>query len=49
MIINATALLSINPNPTKEEIIQAMNHNLCRCASYVNIIEAIMSLAETKD
>jgi aerobic-type carbon monoxide dehydrogenase small subunit (CoxS/CutS family) len=49
MIISATALLSINPNPTKEEIIQAMDHNLCRCASYVNIIEAIMSLVNDKD
>jgi nicotinate dehydrogenase subunit A len=49
MIINATALLSINPNPTKEEIIQAMDHNLCRCACYVNIIEAIQSLSGHKD
>jgi carbon-monoxide dehydrogenase small subunit len=49
MIISATALLSLNPNPTKEEVIQAMDHNLCRCGSYVNIIEAIMSLADNKD
>lgn len=49
MIINATALLSINPNPTREEIIEAMNHNLCRCGSYVNILEAIMSLVKNKD
>jgi carbon-monoxide dehydrogenase small subunit len=49
MIIRATALLSINPNPTKEEIVQAMDFNLCRCGSYVNIIEAILSLAENKD
>jgi aerobic-type carbon monoxide dehydrogenase small subunit (CoxS/CutS family) len=49
MIINATALLSINPNPSKEEIIKAMNHNLCRCGSYLNIIEAIMSLANNED
>lgn len=45
MIINATALLVSNPNPTKEEIIASMDHNLCRCGSYVNVIEAIMSLA----
>ena len=45
-IITATALLALNPNPTREEIIAAMNHNLCRCGSYPNIIEAIMSVAQ---
>ena len=46
MIINATALLALNPNPSKDEIIEAMNHNLCRCGSYANIIEAIQSVAK---
>jgi aerobic-type carbon monoxide dehydrogenase small subunit (CoxS/CutS family) len=41
MIITATALLARNPNPSREEIIQAMDYNLCRCGSYINIIEAI--------
>ncbi len=41
MIVTATALLSSNPNPTTGEIVSAMNDNLCRCASYPNIIEAI--------
>jgi aerobic-type carbon monoxide dehydrogenase small subunit (CoxS/CutS family) len=49
MLITATALLSINPNPSKEEIIQAMNYNLCRCGSYINILEAIMFLVDNKD
>ncbi len=44
MIITATALLAHNPHPTREEIIQAMDYNLCRCGSYVNIIEAIESV-----
>ena len=43
MIITATALLARNPNPSREEIVQAMDHNLCRCGSYLNIIEAIES------
>ena len=30
-----------NPNPTREEIITAMDANLCRCGSYNRIIEAI--------
>jgi aerobic-type carbon monoxide dehydrogenase small subunit (CoxS/CutS family) len=44
MIITVTALLAHNPNPTREEIIAAMDNNLCRCGSYLNIIEAIESL-----
>ena len=46
MIITATALLLKNPNPTREEIIRAMDGNLCRCGSYLNVIEAIESVAE---
>ncbi len=44
MILTATALLAQNPNPTREEIVAAMDNNLCRCGSYLNIIEAIQSL-----
>ena len=46
MIITATALLARNPNPTRAEIIEAMDHNLCRCSVYTNIIEAIQSVVE---
>jgi isoquinoline 1-oxidoreductase alpha subunit len=46
MIITAAALLAHNPHPTREEIIQAMDHNLCRCGSYVSIIEASESVIE---
>ncbi|GGK38258.1 MULTISPECIES: (2Fe-2S)-binding protein [Flavobacteriaceae] len=41
MIMNAYGLLLKNPNPTREEIITAMDTNLCRCGSYGRIIEAI--------
>jgi len=44
MIINATALLNFNPNPTREEITAALDNNLCRCGSHLNVIEAIMSV-----
>jgi aerobic-type carbon monoxide dehydrogenase small subunit (CoxS/CutS family) len=44
MIITATALLAKNPNPSREEIIEAMDNNLCRCGSYLKIIEAIQSV-----
>jgi carbon-monoxide dehydrogenase small subunit len=49
MIVTATALLERNPNPTREEIIEAMDHNLCRCGSYINIIEAIESFIKERD
>ena len=41
MIMNAYGLLLKNPNPNRNEIITAMEANLCRCGSYGRIIEAI--------
>jgi aerobic-type carbon monoxide dehydrogenase small subunit (CoxS/CutS family) len=41
MIMNATALLMKNPKPTKQEIIEGMEDNLCRCGAHVRIIKAI--------
>jgi carbon-monoxide dehydrogenase small subunit len=41
MIMNATALLMKNPKPTKQDIIQGMEDNLCRCGAHVRIIKAI--------
>jgi aerobic-type carbon monoxide dehydrogenase small subunit (CoxS/CutS family) len=46
MIVTATSLLKFNPDPTEKEIIEAMDHNLCRCGAYKNIIEAIMSVTK---
>jgi len=47
MIVTAEALLRSNPHPNREEIIAAMDDNLCRCASYPSIIEAIESVASS--
>jgi aerobic-type carbon monoxide dehydrogenase small subunit (CoxS/CutS family) len=44
MVIAATALLAENPSPSREEIIEAMDNNLCRCGSYGNIIDAIQAV-----
>lgn len=41
MIINALALLKSNPKPTRKQIIEAMEDNLCRCGAHVRIIKAI--------
>ena len=40
-IMNAAALLAKTPNPTDEQITQAMNGNLCRCGTYERIRKAI--------
>ena len=45
MIISAHGLLRKNPQPTREEIIQGMEDNLCRCGGYVRIIQAIETAA----
>ena len=41
MILTAKRLLEENPRPTRDEIKLAMSGNLCRCGSYVKIVEAI--------
>lgn len=40
-IMTASAFLSENPNPSNEDIRNAMNGNICRCASYNSIEEAV--------
>jgi carbon-monoxide dehydrogenase small subunit len=46
MIMVATALLDHNPNPTQEEIVDAITGNFCRCTGYAPIVEAIQAAAE---
>ncbi len=45
MIMNAYGLLLKNPEPTRQEIIESMDGNLCRCGDYGRIIEAIQTAA----
>jgi len=45
MILAAKALLDSNPNPSEEEIREAISGNLCRCTGYVKIVEAIAAAA----
>ncbi|MDX1333153.1 MAG: (2Fe-2S)-binding protein [Robiginitalea sp.] len=40
-IMTAAALLERNPNPSSDEIREAMHGNLCRCASYQRIYQAV--------
>jgi len=45
-IMQAAALLSQNSDPSRQEIVEAMNGNLCRCASYFSIVDAVKRAAE---
>jgi aerobic-type carbon monoxide dehydrogenase small subunit (CoxS/CutS family) len=45
-IMSAVALVEKNSNPSEEEIIQAMEGNLCRCGTYTRIKQAINQAAE---
>ncbi len=46
MIMSAKALLDSNPNPSDEEIREALQGNLCRCTGYVQIVEAVKRVAK---
>jgi aerobic carbon-monoxide dehydrogenase small subunit len=46
MILVAHALLADNPSPTREEIVEAISGNICRCTGYAQIVEAISLAAE---
>jgi len=48
MILAAYSLLLKNPQPTREEIIGAMEENLCRCGAHTRIIDAIQTTAHVK-
>ena len=41
LAITARALLNQNPQPTTDEIREAVSGNICRCTGYVKIVEAI--------
>jgi len=45
-IMQAASLLSENPDPSDEQIVDAMAGNLCRCGTYPRIHKAIKSAAK---
>ena len=47
MIMMAKALLDANPDPSRQEVKEALGGNLCRCTGYVKIVDAVLSAAET--
>jgi aerobic-type carbon monoxide dehydrogenase small subunit (CoxS/CutS family) len=46
MIMNALGLLLQCPNPAEDQIIRAMDGNICRCGAYPRIVRAIQRAAE---
>ncbi|MGB5498619.1 MAG: (2Fe-2S)-binding protein [Maribacter sp.] len=47
-LMQAAALLEVNPSPSREEIKSYMNGNLCRCGTYMRIVKAIELASEEK-
>lgn len=47
MIMSAKALLDKNKSPSKEQILEAVSGNICRCTGYVKIEDAIEDAART--
>lgn len=45
MLMAAKSLLRRNPNPSREDVIEAISGNLCRCTGYETIVEAILVAA----
>ena len=46
MIMKAVGLLTENPELTRDDIIQGMEDNLCRCGAHTRIVDAIQAAAQ---
>jgi carbon-monoxide dehydrogenase small subunit len=46
MILAAHALLAGNPSPSRDDIVEAISGNICRCTGYAQIVEAVALAAE---
>jgi carbon-monoxide dehydrogenase small subunit len=45
-LMTLTALLDERPDPTRDEVVEAISGNLCRCTGYQNIVAAALRAAE---
>jgi carbon-monoxide dehydrogenase small subunit len=48
ILMTLTPFMEQNPNPTEEEIREALSGNLCRCTGYQHIVEAVSIASELK-
>lgn len=46
ILVSATALLAKNPKPSRTEIVEALDRNLCRCGMHNRVIRAIQRAGE---
>ena len=47
-VTTTTAFLQDNPDPTKDEVVEAISGNLCRCTGYQNIVKSVLRAAELR-
>ena len=45
-LVASLPLLAENPDPTPDEVRDAISGNLCRCTGYIGIVEAILDAAK---
>ena len=46
MIMATAGLLADNPEPTREEAVEAISGNICRCTGYTAIVDAVLDAAQ---
>lgn len=46
MLISSKALLDKNPEPSRDEIVEAISGHICRCGTYHEVIEAVQAVAK---
>ncbi len=46
MILTAFSFLRVNPRPSRKQVIEGMNWNLCRCGAHTRIVDAILTAAK---
>jgi aerobic-type carbon monoxide dehydrogenase small subunit (CoxS/CutS family) len=47
-VMSAVALLRDQPHPSREDVVEALSGNLCRCTGYTKIIEAVLAAARAE-
>ena len=47
MIMTTVALLRRNANPNRDQIVEALNGNICRCCGYTNVLQAVERAAKS--
>src|SRR5438046_5614404 len=47
ILMTMTAFLKENPQPSEDEVREALSGNLCRCTGYQNIVDAVLAAAQS--